>query len=111
MSTEQLLNISPIDGRYAGKTQPLREIFSEYGLIAARVLVEIKWFESLAANPALPEVGELSVESRDKLANILKTFSVDDANAIKAIERTTNHDVKAVEYFLKSQFDAVPQLA
>ncbi|RZV56112.1 MAG: adenylosuccinate lyase [Pseudomonadales bacterium] len=111
MSNDQLLNLSPLDGRYAEKADPLREIFGEYGLIAARVLVEVRWFEALADNEKIVELPALNDDSRAKLDAILNDFSVADAHAIKLIERTTNHDVKAVEYFLKRRFDEIPQLA
>ncbi|MGB5325109.1 MAG: adenylosuccinate lyase [Pseudomonadales bacterium] len=110
MSNDPLLNLSPLDGRYAGKTAALREVFSEYGLIAARVLVEVRWFEALASNPQIVELPALSAASQARLNAIIENFSLADAKAIKMIERTTNHDVKAVEYFLKRQFDEVEQL-
>ncbi|NNL57308.1 MAG: adenylosuccinate lyase, partial [Pseudomonadales bacterium] len=93
------------------KTAALREIFSEYGLIAERVLIEVRWFESLADNPAIGEVAPLDAHSRQQLAAIITNFGLEQAATVKSIEATTNHDVKAVEYFLKQQFDAVAQLA
>ena len=96
--------VSPIDGRYGSKTAALREVFSEYGLIRRRVLVEVRWLQQLAAHPAIIEVPALSLEANALLEGILDDFSEADAARIKAIEATTNHDVKAVEYFLKERF-------
>ncbi|TGD75274.1 adenylosuccinate lyase [Mangrovimicrobium sediminis] len=104
MDLSALTAISPIDGRYAGKTRALREVFSEFGLIKRRVLVEVRWLECLAAHPGIPEVPALSPAARKQLAVILDQFSEVDARRIKDIEATTNHDVKAVEYFLKERF-------
>ena len=98
-----LTNLSPIDGRYADKVEPLRAILSEYGLIPYRVLVEIRWLQALAAEPAIAEVPPLSPAAQAALDDILAGFSVEDAERVKQIERTTNHDVKAVEYFLKEK--------
>lgn len=98
-----LTAISPIDGRYAAKTQELRNIFSEYGLIRYRVLVEIQWLQDLAANTKITEIPRLSVSANQFLDSIIEDFSLDDAEQIKNIEKTTNHDVKAVEYFLKEK--------
>lgn len=111
MNNDPLLNVSPLDGRYAGKTAQLREVFSEYGLIAARVLVEVRWFQALAANPGIAELPQLEQSSIARLNAIIENFGLADAQAIKLIERTTNHDVKAVEYYLKRQFDEVEQLS
>lgn len=102
--------ISPIDGRYANKATPLNEIFSEYGLIAARVLVEVRWLQALANQPSITELPALSPESMAALDAIVSNFSEADAEQIKSIEATTNHDVKAVEYFLKSKLDAIDEL-
>ena len=107
----ELKAVSPIDGRYASKTSSLTEIFSEYGLIAARVLVEVRWLQALAEQPGITELPSLSAESIAALNNIVNEFNEEDAEAIKAIERTTNHDVKAIEYFLKSKLDNIPELA
>ncbi len=95
--------LSPIDGRYADKADPLRPILSEYGLIRFRVLVEIRWLQALAEEPAIGEVPALSASAKDRLETILSGFSLEDAGRVKQIERTTNHDVKAVEYFLKEK--------
>ncbi|MCX2981229.1 adenylosuccinate lyase [Halieaceae bacterium IMCC14734] len=104
MDLSALSAVSPVDGRYAGKTAPLRGIFSEYGLIKRRVLVEVRWLQHLARHPQVTEVPELSTTANDVLENITRDFSVADAERVKAIEATTNHDVKAVEYFIKEQF-------
>ena len=98
-----LTSLSPIDGRYADKADALRPILSEYGLIRFRVLVEVRWLQALAKEPAVGEVPALSDRANDRLETILTGFSVSDAERVKQIERTTNHDVKAVEYFLKEK--------
>jgi len=99
----ELTAISPVDGRYGSKTSALRDLFSEYGLIKHRVLVEIRWFQALASHPEITEVPELDKEAMNVLNGINDNFSLSDAQRIKTIERTTNHDVKAVEYFLKEK--------
>jgi len=104
MKLTTLSAISPIDGRYGSKTIPLREIFSEYGLIRARVLVEIRWLQQLAAHPGIAEAPALSAGASALLDAIVDDFSEADAELVKDIERTTNHDVKAVEYFIKDKF-------
>ncbi|GBU09602.1 adenylosuccinate lyase [Gammaproteobacteria bacterium] len=101
-----LLAISPIDGRYHDKTKPLASIFSEYGLIKARVRVEIEWLKSLAAHPQIKEVPSFNAHTLAFLDQIVTNFSVADGAAVKLIERTTNHDVKAIEYWLKATFKA-----
>ncbi|MBT3507689.1 MAG: adenylosuccinate lyase [Methylococcales bacterium] len=101
MSQPSLFAISPIDGRYADKANELRPIFSEYGLIRSRVQVEVHWLKALAAQPEISEVPTLSASAHDVLDSIVNQFSETDAERIKTIERTTNHDVKAIEYFLK----------
>jgi adenylosuccinate lyase len=98
-----LTALSPIDGRYAGKVDALRPIFSEFGLMRFRVLVEVRWLQALAAEPAIAEVPALSSAANALLEQIAAEFSESDAERIKAIEKTTNHDVKAVEYFLKEK--------
>ena len=103
MDLNSLSAVSPIDGRYGSKTADLRPIFSEFGLIRHRVLVEVRWLQMLAANSKIKEVPELSESARSLLDGIVDNFSVDDAEQVKTIERTTNHDVKAVEYFLKDK--------
>ncbi|MEZ5591336.1 MAG: adenylosuccinate lyase [Gammaproteobacteria bacterium] len=111
MQLNALTAISPIDGRYGSKTAALRPVFSEYGLMRQRVTVEIRWLQALAANPAISEVPELKPADAALLDAIIDEFSLADAERIKAIERTTNHDVKAVEYFLKERVADKPALA
>lgn len=106
MELSSLTAISPIDGRYASKTEALRPHFSEYGLIKARVTVEVQWLRMLAAHPVIAEVPTLDRDANTLLDQIVANFSVEDAAEIKDIERTTNHDVKAVEYFIKRKFKA-----
>ncbi len=103
MELSALTAISPIDGRYGAKTAPLREFFSEYGLIKNRVSVEIQWLLFLSQQPAISEIGQLSSEARALLQSVAGDFGIEQALRIKTIESTTNHDVKAVEYFLKEQ--------
>jgi adenylosuccinate lyase len=110
MTLSPLFAISPIDGRYSGKTLALREIFSEYGLIRARVQVEVRWLQHLANNPLIPEVPAFSADANQLLDGIVAQFNEADAEAIKRIEATTNHDVKAVEYFLKDKIRHHPEL-
>ena len=96
-----LTAISPIDGRYGSKTQSLRNIFSEYGLIRYRVMVEVRWLQHLSQHPGIPEVGPFSASANKQLDKLVDEFTIESAERIKAIEQTTNHDVKAVEYFIK----------
>jgi len=103
MELTALTAISPIDGRYADKTAELRPIFSEYGLIRHRVQVEARWLQALAAHPGIPEVPPLSEPARRVLGGLVEQFALADAQRIKNIERVTNHDVKAVEYWLKER--------
>ena len=110
MTFDNLTSISPIDGRYSAKTGPLKAIFSEYGLIKYRLLVEVRWLEAMSKNSQISEVPEFSLKSKSVLSNIVDTFSLEDAKAIKGIEKTTNHDVKAVEYFLKEKVSSTPEL-
>ena len=98
-----LTAISPIDGRYASKVDALRPIFSEYGLIRYRVEVEVRWLQALAAEAKISEVPAFSDAANQLLNSIISDFSEADAQAVKDIEKTTNHDVKAVEYFLKDK--------
>ena len=97
MELTALTAISPVDGRYADKTDELRPLFSEYGLIRHRVLVEVRWLQALAQHPGIPEASPLSARANGKLEDLLKAFDPAAAARIKAIERITNHDVKAVE--------------
>lgn len=110
MELTSLTAISPVDGRYGNKVAVFREIFSEYGLIRNRVKVEVRWLQQLAAHPDITEVPALSAAARDVLDQLVEHFSLADAEAIKSIERTTNHDVKAVEYFIKDKIAPVPEL-
>ncbi|MEI4549364.1 adenylosuccinate lyase [Pseudoalteromonas spongiae] len=103
MELSALTAISPVDGRYGSKTTELREIFSEYGLIKYRVTVEVRWLQALAAAEGIDEVPSLSAEANQILDNIVANFNEEDAMRVKDIERTTNHDVKAVEYLLKEK--------
>lgn len=103
MTNFNLTAISPIDGRYASKVDALRPIFSEYGLIRYRVEVEVRWLQALATEAKIIEVPALSADAIAVLNGIVSNFSEADAQAVKDIEKTTNHDVKAVEYFLKAK--------
>ena len=111
MDLNPLNAISPVDGRYAAKTTPLRAIFSESGLIHHRVLVEVRWLQALAAHPGLAEIPPLSPAAQAVLNRLAEDFDLHAAEAVKQIERTTNHDVKAVEYYLKQQVADTPELA
>jgi adenylosuccinate lyase len=103
MELSSLTAISPVDGRYGSKTVPLRAVFSEYGLIRYRVIVEIRWLQALSNDAEISEVPAFSIETSQLLESIIDNFSESDAARVKEIERTTNHDVKAVEYFLKER--------
>ena len=104
MELNALTAVSPIDGRYGARTATLRSVFSEFGLIKRRVLVEVRWLQQLAQLAAVTEVPALSEQASAALDTIARDFSEADAQRIKAIEATTNHDVKAVEYFIKERF-------
>ncbi len=110
MDLQPLTAISPIDGRYADKTRDLRAVFSEYGLIRHRVLVEVRWLQALAAHPGIAEVPAFSHEANHHLNDIVDSFDIESAARVKEIERTTNHDVKAVEYFLKERIAETAEL-
>lgn len=110
MELTQLTAISPVDGRYGQKTDALRPIFSEYGLIRHRVIVEVRWLQALAAHEGIAEVPALSSHADHLLNDIIENFSEQDAQRVKNIERTTNHDVKAVEYFLKEKTEGNSEL-
>ncbi|MFT4930119.1 MAG: adenylosuccinate lyase, partial [Phenylobacterium sp.] len=103
MHLSALTAISPIDGRYGSKAQALREYFSEFGLIKYRVIVEVKWLQQLSLAEHISEVPPFNAAANQLLNDILANFSEEDALRVKEIERTTNHDVKAVEYFLKEK--------
>ena len=109
MKVSTLRALSPADGRYADKVNNLRDIFSEYGLIRYRVLVEVRWLQCLADNGDIGELGPLSSVMKDVLNNIVDDFSLDDAERVKTIEATTNHDVKAVEYFIREKLGDGPE--
>jgi adenylosuccinate lyase len=111
MDLTALSAVSPIDGRYANKTEGLRPLCSESALIRNRVRVEIRWLQALAAHRAIAEVPPLSAQARAVLEQIIDGFGEIDAERVKAIERTTNHDVKAVEYFLKERAAGHAELA
>ncbi|MFF0981402.1 adenylosuccinate lyase [Proteus mirabilis] len=110
MELSSLTAISPIDGRYGSKTSSLRTIFSEFGLLKFRVQVEVRWLQKLASCTDIKEVPAFEQNAIDYLDAIVANFNEDDAARIKTIERTTNHDVKAVEYFLKEKVAAIPAL-
>ncbi|HFE8664725.1 TPA: adenylosuccinate lyase [Acinetobacter baumannii] len=105
-----LTALSPLDGRYASKCDALRPFLSEFGLIHARVTVEVRWLQALSNSPEIVEVAPFSAETNAALDAIVSNFSEEDANRIKEIERTTNHDVKAVEYFLKEKIAGIAEL-
>lgn len=101
-----LKSLSPIDGRYAGKVNSLRNLLSEYGLIRFRVLIEVRWLQWLADEPSIAELAPLSSLTKSALNRVVDGFSTDDAERIKKIEATTNHDIKAVEYYLRERIAA-----
>ncbi|MEJ2631288.1 MAG: adenylosuccinate lyase [Acidihalobacter sp.] len=111
MELSPLTALSPADGRYAAQTEPLRAVFSEYGLIAARIQVEVRWLQALADEQGIAEVPALPSGAIEVLESLLDRFSPDEAAAVKEIERTTNHDVKAVEYYIKQRISEQPDLA
>ena len=111
MKLSSLTALSSVDGRYASKTAALRPVCSEYGLIHRRTIVEIRWFQALCAHPGIPELPRLSSASSDYLDELVASFDEAAAGRVKEIESVTNHDVKAVEYFLKEKFSRVPELA
>ena len=111
MQLTALSAISPIDGRYGRKTQELRSICSEYGLIRYRLIVEIRWFQALAAESSIPEIGPLSSSAQGYLNALIDDFDESEAEIVKGIERTTNHDVKAVEYYLRDKIEHFDEIA
>ena len=111
MDLTALSAISPIDGRYGSKTADLRPIFSEYGLIKYRVEVEVRWLQQLANHPGIPELNPLSSEANALLETLVSGFNEEHAQRVKTIERTTNHDVKAVEYLIKETIADNTELA
>lgn len=110
MPLSALTALSPLDGRYASKCDALRPYLSEFGLIHARVTVEIRWLQALANHPQVIEIQPFSAKTNQRLDEIVQNFSEENALRIKEIERTTNHDVKAVEYFLKEQIADIDEL-
>ncbi len=111
MHLDSLTALSPIDGRYASKTAGLRDLFSEYGLMRHRLLVEVRWLQTLSATPVIGEVPEFGDAANARLESILDNFDPEQAQRIKEIEKTTNHDVKAIEYYLKQQVADIDELA
>ena len=111
MKVSTLRALSPVDGRYADKVNALRDIFSEYGLMRFRVLVEVRWLQCLADDDQISELAPLSSVMKDVLNHIVDDFSLDDAERIKKIEAKTNHDVKAVEYFIRDRLGDGPETA
>jgi adenylosuccinate lyase len=109
MKISTLKAISPVDGRYFEKVSDLRDIFSEFGLIRFRVLVEVRWLQSLSDEETVAELAPLTSVMKDMLNHIVDNFSVDDAERVKNIEATTNHDVKAVEYFIRDKLGDGPE--
>ncbi len=111
MQLTSLTAVSPVDGRYGSRTSALRPIFSEYGLIRNRVLVEVRWLQRLAAHESITEVAPFSDTANAALNELAENFQLEHAERVKEFERTTNHDVKAVEYLLKEQAQKLPELA
>ncbi len=109
--TAQLTALSPLDGRYQSKVAPLQAYFSEFGLIRFRVQVELEWLKALAAEKSITGIQPFSKKTIASIDEAAKNFSIEDAQRIKAIERTTNHDVKAVEYWIGERFAKVPEVA
>ncbi len=107
----ELTAISPLDGRYAGRTSVLRPYCSEHGLIHRRLVVELRWFQALCAEPGITELSPLSEIAGRYIEELIKNFSPAESRQVKAIEAKTNHDMKAVEYYLKDRFSQLPELA
>ncbi len=110
MEQSDLRALSPVDGRYAGKADALRDFFSEFGLIRYRTLIEIRWLQWLTDESGIDELSPLSSPMKDLLNGIADNFSIDDAERVKKIEARTNHDVKAVEYFIKEKIGSGPDI-
>ena len=110
LELSDLTAISPVDGRYGGRIKILRACFSEYALVRARVIVEVRWLQKLASIPQITEVPPLSDDANAFLEKFLDEFSPADAAEVKKVERTTNHDVKAVEYVIKDRLQEHPEL-
>jgi adenylosuccinate lyase len=111
MALSPLTALSPLDGRYASRMAPLRDLFSEYALIRFRLLVEVAWLKALAAEPAIEEVPPFSAATLKQLDELVSGFSEADGEAVKTIEARTNHDVKAIEYFLKERLGGNQEIA
>ncbi|MDF1693478.1 MAG: adenylosuccinate lyase [Zhongshania sp.] len=111
MDLSALSAVSPVDGRYGSKTAPLRPVFSEFGLIKYRLIVEVRWLQALAANPSVIEVPALSDTANAALETLISDFDESGAQKVKDIEATTNHDVKAIEYFIKDAISSNAELA
>ena len=110
MNLNALTALSPIDGRYAAACEPLRGIFSEFGLMKSRVKVELEWLKTLAAEPLIGEIAPFSDATIEEINTLIDSFSVEHAEAVKAIEARTNHDVKAIEYWLKERLSGNPEV-
>lgn len=110
MQLNSLTAISPIDGRYSDKTDSLRPLCSEYGLFYFRVIIEIRWLQTLAEYSGIKEISAFSPATQQQLNHIIDTFNLKDAERIKSLEKTTRHDIKAVEYFLKEKLAQIPEL-
>jgi len=102
--------LSPLDGRYAKQVEPLRNLFSEYGLMKARIKVELEWLKMLASEPGITEVSPFSEATLAEIDDVIANFSVEHAHAVKTIEARTNHDVKAIEYWLKERLSGNPEV-
>ena len=111
MALSPLTALSPLDGRYQQKVAALSDYFSEFGLIRFRVRIEIEWLKAISAEPAFPEIKPLSAASIKHLDELGRDFSVEDAESVKAIETRTNHDVKAIEYWLREKLTTNPEAA
>ena len=111
MNSTAITAISPLDGRYHSKTAPLSQYFSEFALIFFRVKIEVAWLRALGDEPGITEIRPFTDATRNQLEKLVNDFSVSDAENIKAIEATTNHDVKAVEYWLKQVLTGNPEIA
>ena len=107
---DSIYALSPLDGRYAKSVEALRPIFSEYGLMKFRVQVELSWLKALAAEEKIVEVPAFSDVTIKEIDDVIANFSLADAAVVKTIEATTNHDVKAIEYWLKERFSGVPEV-
>ena len=110
LDLSKLTAINPIDGRYQDKTEELRGICSEFGLMRRRFKVELAWFKALSQCEDVAELPPFSVETKQTLDRIEALFSHDDADSVKSIEKKINHDVKAIEYFLKSKIESIAEL-